>query len=97
MIRHVLTVKWENVSDEKLFINQSATLYSNYYFAQIYVHRPFIPSPRKPSRLPLPSLTICTNAARMCSHVLDVQLQKTGDAVLLNRVGFVLHNLRCFH
>ena len=80
------TVKWDPDRQHKLFMNQSASLYANYYLAQVCVHRPFIPSPRKPSRLPFPSLTICTNAARSCTHVLDVQFQKTGDSVLLNRV-----------
>ena len=85
-VRRVLAVKWENVSDEKLFINQSATLYSKYYLAQIYVHRPFIPSPRKPSPLSFPSLAICTNAARSCIHVLDVQYKRTGMPLFSNQV-----------
>lgn len=39
---------------------------------QILVHRPFIPSPSKPSRIGFPSLAICTNAARSGTHVIDV-------------------------
>jgi len=37
------------------------------------VHHPFIPSPWKPSSILFPSLTICTNAARSCVHVVDLQ------------------------
>ncbi len=71
-------------------MNQSATLYAHYYLLQICIHRPFIPSPRKPSRLTFPSLAICTNAARSCAHVLDVQMKKTDTPFLiklLNRVS----------
>ncbi|KIJ07117.1 hypothetical protein PAXINDRAFT_19682 [Paxillus involutus ATCC 200175] len=54
------------------FFMQSSTLYTNYYLIQIYIHRPFIPYPGKPSLISFPSLTICTNAARSCSHFIDV-------------------------
>lgn len=49
-----------------------------YYHLQILVHRPFIPSPRRPSPLSFPSLAICTNAARSLSHIVDIQRQRTG-------------------
>ena len=61
---------------------QSAMLYSGYYMLQINVHRPFIPSPRKPSRLSFPSLAICTNAARSCIHVLEVHRQTTKGKIV---------------
>ncbi|KAH9917920.1 fungal-specific transcription factor domain-containing protein [Epithele typhae] len=80
-------LKWENQSSaDDFFMGQSSTLYSHYYFAQICVHRPFIPSPNKPSRLPFPSLTICTNAARSCTHVLDIYFQRTGRALTMQRL-----------
>ena len=88
-----LLVKWDPQREDKLFMNQSAALYAHYYLAQICVHRPFIPSPRTPSRLPFPSLTICTNAARSCIHVVDVQTSKTRDAVVFNRVCRLLRRL----
>lgn len=50
---------------------QSAVLYSQYYQLQIMVHRPFIPTAQKPSKLSFPSLAICTNAARAISHITD--------------------------
>ncbi|RPD54024.1 hypothetical protein L227DRAFT_512443 [Lentinus tigrinus ALCF2SS1-6] len=79
-------LQWDPNRENVLFLHQSATLYANYYLLQICIHRPFIPSPRKPSRLTLPSLAICTNAARSCTHVLDIQMQRTGTPLLLNRM-----------
>src|ERR1700761_2308652 len=72
MTSHVMTVRWDPSREDPLFFSQSATLYATYYHLQILIHRPFIPTPRKPSPLSFPSLAICTNAARSCSHVLDV-------------------------
>lgn len=69
-------MKWNPQQENMLFLNQSAILYTQYYGLQITVHRPFIPSPRKPSRSSFPSLAICTNAARSCVHILDVQYQR---------------------
>ena len=66
-------------------MNQSCTLYANYYWLQICIHRPFI-QPSKANRLPFPSLTICTNAARSATHVMETQFQKNGKSLLLNRV-----------
>ncbi|KAI0289724.1 hypothetical protein BC826DRAFT_591621 [Russula brevipes] len=72
-------LKWDttgqNFRDLRWFL-QSASLYSHYYHLQILVHRPFIPSPRKPSPLSFPSLAICTNAARSCAHVVDLQRRR---------------------
>lgn len=71
-------VRWDPNRENVLFLNQSANLYAHYYQLQIAVHRPFIPSPRKPSPLSFPSLAICTNAARSCIHVLDLQYKRAG-------------------
>lgn len=70
------TVHWDPSREDPTFFRQSAVLYCTYYHVQILVHRPFIPSPRKPSPLSFPSLAICTNAARSCSHVVEVGLRK---------------------
>ena len=79
-------VRWDPNRQDKVFMNQSSTLYAHYYIMQIYIHRPFI-QPRKSSRLPFPSLTICTNAARSATHVMETQFQKTKTPLTLNRVG----------
>jgi hypothetical protein len=72
-------LKWDTTGQnfrELVWFLQSASLYSHYYHLQILVHRPFIPSPRKPSPLSFPSLAICTNAARSCAHVVDLQRRR---------------------
>ncbi|KAG6896841.1 hypothetical protein C0992_005744 [Termitomyces sp. T32_za158] len=57
------------------------SLYCFYQHIQILVHRPFIPTPNKPDNsLSFPSLAICTNAARACSHALDIQRNRFGHA-----------------
>lgn len=73
--------------DNLVFLSQSALLYGSYYTIQIAVHRPFIPSPRKPSGISFPSLAICTNAARSCVHVLDVHSKRVGRPLPLSLVG----------
>ncbi|KAG5635679.1 hypothetical protein H0H81_010417 [Sphagnurus paluster] len=70
-------LRWDPTRENDIFFNQSASLYSAYYHVRILVHRPFIPSPRNPrAALAFPSLAICTNAARACSHVLDAQRKR---------------------
>nr|QDK64611.1 cellulolytic transcriptional activator 2 [Ganoderma lucidum] len=77
-------LKWDPNREDETFMNQSCTLYANYYWLQICIHRPFI-QPSKANRLPFPSLTICTNAARSATHVMETQFQKNGKSLLLNR------------
>ncbi|TFK89351.1 hypothetical protein K466DRAFT_584659, partial [Polyporus arcularius HHB13444] len=80
-------LRWDPTRENLLFLNQSANLYAHYYQLQIAVHRPFIPSPRKPSPLSFPSLAICTNAARSCIHVLDVQVKRAGMPTHINQMS----------
>ncbi|KAH0832830.1 hypothetical protein J3R83DRAFT_11755 [Lanmaoa asiatica] len=73
-------LRWDPARDVNTpFFKQSSALYANYYHVQIFIHRPFIPSPRKPSPLSFPSLAICTNAARSCSHVIDIYRKRSGE------------------
>ncbi|KAL0961510.1 hypothetical protein HGRIS_006450 [Hohenbuehelia grisea] len=67
-------LRWDPHRTNRVFFNQSVLLYTSFYHLQIMIHRPFIPSPKKPSSLP--SLAICANAARACSHILDAQRQR---------------------
>ncbi|KIJ13123.1 hypothetical protein PAXINDRAFT_14023 [Paxillus involutus ATCC 200175] len=78
-------LRWDPTreSNSPLFM-QSSALYTNYYLIQIYIHRPFIPSPGKPSLISFPSLAICTNAARSCSHVIDVQYKRRSRASFMS-------------
>lgn len=70
-------LRWDPTREDMRFFNQSANLHVTYYHLQILIHRPFIPSPRKPSPLSFPSLAICTNAARSSSHVIDIHMKRT--------------------
>ncbi|KAI8993823.1 fungal-specific transcription factor domain-containing protein [Trametes punicea] len=80
-------LRWDPHREDTMFLNQSAALYAKYYQLQILVHRPFLPSARKSTPLSLPSLAICTNAARSCVHVCDVQFKRTGKPLLHNRMS----------
>jgi hypothetical protein len=71
-------VRWDPNREDETFFNQSACLHIWYYYLQILVHRPFISLPRRPSPPSFPSLAICTNAARTCSHIIDIQQRRTG-------------------
>ncbi|KAG7448428.1 uncharacterized protein BT62DRAFT_929521 [Guyanagaster necrorhizus] len=66
-------LRWDPNRSYDAFFDQSALIYTVYYNMQIQIHRPFI---HKPSPLSFPSLVICTNAARACTRVLEVQKQK---------------------
>ncbi|KAF7376323.1 Zn(2)-C6 fungal-type domain-containing protein [Mycena sanguinolenta] len=70
-------LKWDPHTDS-VFSKQSASLYASYYHVQIQIHRPFIPSPGRSSPLSYPSLAVCANSARACSHVMKVQSRREG-------------------
>ncbi|KAF9526906.1 fungal-specific transcription factor domain-containing protein [Crepidotus variabilis] len=67
-------LKWHQKHENDLIRRQSACIHAFYYFLQMFIHRPFVPSPRNPSPSSFPSLAICTNAARSCCHVLETFL-----------------------
>ncbi|KAK7020558.1 Zn(2)-C6 fungal-type domain-containing protein [Favolaschia claudopus] len=65
---------WDPERKDVLHFNQSALLYAGFYGVQIMVHRPYIPAPLEASRPgALPSLAICTNAARSCARIIAAQ------------------------
>jgi hypothetical protein len=74
-------VKWPTQESGTTFYYQSATLYITYYYVQIQAHRPFIPAIGETSPLSLPSLVICANAARSCSHILASLLPHDGVVI----------------
>jgi hypothetical protein len=80
-------VRWDPNREQGIFFEQSASLYSTYYYIQILVHRPFIPSPNRPISLPFPSLAISTNAARSCSRLTAVLLQRSTDLGFRHQVS----------
>ncbi|KAJ6500209.1 fungal-specific transcription factor domain-containing protein [Mycena vitilis] len=70
-------LRWDPARKNALDLTQSALLHAAYYNLQILVHRPFIPFPfETPRSGSLPSLAICTNAARSCVRILDIQLER---------------------
>ncbi|KAK1220725.1 Gypsy retrotransposon integrase-like protein 1 [Marasmius sp. AFHP31] len=71
-------LRWDPSRDNDVFFRQSAELYTEYYLLQVLIHRQFIPSPKQPSPLSFPSLAICTNAARSCIRIADIQRRRTG-------------------
>ncbi|KAK0241803.1 fungal-specific transcription factor domain-containing protein [Armillaria nabsnona] len=71
-------LRWDPHCKNSTFLFQSAALYSMYYMLQIQIHRPFL---HTDSPLSFPSLAICTNAARSCSHVVDVHRVQTGIVI----------------
>ena len=66
-----LLVRWDPQREDETFFVQSANLRAAYYFIQIAIHRPFIPSSRKGGSLSFVALAICASAARAFSHVAD--------------------------
>ncbi|CAK5277395.1 unnamed protein product [Mycena citricolor] len=67
---------WDPERKNVLHLNQSALLHCGYYLVQIMVHRPYIPAPLETARPgALPSLAICTNAARSCARIIHTQNQ----------------------
>ncbi|KDN52186.1 hypothetical protein K437DRAFT_34553 [Tilletiaria anomala UBC 951] len=72
-------------SDETILMN-SAWIYTQYYTAQILVHRPFIPDLKSTSPLKFPSLAICTNAARSAGHIFDAIQMRNLVHLVDNRI-----------
>ncbi|KAJ6608507.1 fungal-specific transcription factor domain-containing protein [Mycena sp. CBHHK59/15] len=78
-------LRWDPNRADPLFFDQSVALHCSYYHLQILIHRPFIPMVRKSAPTALPSLAICTSAARACANVVDIQRQRKGRVpVVLN-------------
>ncbi|THU94560.1 hypothetical protein K435DRAFT_756517 [Dendrothele bispora CBS 962.96] len=69
-------LRWDTPHISGIFFTQSAILYTTYYWVQIQIHRRFIPRPGQKSEVSLPSLTICTNAARSCIKVCNTYCQR---------------------
>ncbi|KAJ7710074.1 fungal-specific transcription factor domain-containing protein [Mycena olivaceomarginata] len=66
-------LRWDPNRREETFFDQSCPM---------AIHRPFIPTIREGEPTSLPSLAICTNAARSCSHIAEMsRLRKNGSPV----------------
>ncbi|KAJ6542285.1 fungal-specific transcription factor domain-containing protein [Mycena vulgaris] len=69
-------LRWDPARPDPIFFDQSVALYCAYSHVQIIIHRPFIPMMRKSAPTALPSLAICTSAARTCANMVDVQRRR---------------------
>ncbi|KAJ6452430.1 fungal-specific transcription factor domain-containing protein [Mycena sanguinolenta] len=77
-----LHLRWDPNRQDEAFFDQSVLLYTSYYLVQMTIHRPFIHTIRQGKPTSLPSLAICSNAARSCSRIADVsRLRKNGVPV----------------
>ena len=65
-------MKWDPDNQNLADLEQSAQLYSVAYNVSQLIHRPFIQPADEKSTSSIPSLAICTRAARSCANVLNV-------------------------
>ncbi|KAJ7864940.1 fungal-specific transcription factor domain-containing protein [Mycena leptocephala] len=80
-------LRWDAHRADPVFFRQSVALYCGYYYVQMTTHRPFIPMIRHKAPTSLPSLAICTNAARSCSHIVDVWCKRMNGTPAANLLG----------
>ena len=80
------------VESNKQRVLQSSVMHLMYQYTRITIHRPFVASPTSDSPLSLPSLTICTSAARAVVHLMQAQRRLLPTTVLM--VPIVCHILR---
>ncbi|KAE9390591.1 hypothetical protein BT96DRAFT_925780 [Gymnopus androsaceus JB14] len=70
-------LKWNPQCAHEIFFHESVMLYSTYFWAQIFVHKYFIPRPGQSEvHATFPSLTICVNSARSVIGVLEVHIRR---------------------
>ncbi|KAJ6587705.1 fungal-specific transcription factor domain-containing protein [Mycena sp. CBHHK59/15] len=72
-------LQWDPARADPVFFDQSVALHCGYYHLQILNHRRFIPMVREAAPTALPSLAICTSAARACTGMVDVQRRRKGN------------------
>ncbi|TRM68906.1 fungal-specific transcription factor domain-containing protein [Schizophyllum amplum] len=66
------------------YLDRQVFLLAFYSEAQIFIHKPFI-TPLENSRpVGLPSLEICTSAARACAHALNVHMRRSKHLLPFN-------------
>jgi len=72
-------LRWDPMRKDPVFFDQSVALLCAYHQLQILIHRPFIPMVHKSAPTALPSLAVCTSAARACANLVDIQRRRTGN------------------
>ena len=76
-------LRWDPTRADRQLFEQSAVLYVYYYYCQILVHRPFIPTLKHAESVGLPALAICSNASRSICNIVDTVLRRGRQAGLL--------------
>ncbi|CAK5270071.1 unnamed protein product [Mycena citricolor] len=76
-------LRWNPHGASEAFFRQSVALHCHYHFVQMITHRPFLPILRMDPPTNLPSLAICTNAARACVRVADAWLNRCPESPIV--------------
>ena len=76
-------LRWDPTRADRQLFEQSAVLYVYYYYCQILVHRPFIPTLKHSESVGLPALAICSNASRSICNIVDTVLRRGRQSGLL--------------
>ncbi|KAJ7187395.1 fungal-specific transcription factor domain-containing protein, partial [Mycena filopes] len=71
-------LRWDPDRADTVFFQQSVALQCKYYHLQIYIHKRFIPVLRS-APTGMPSLAVCTSAARACANLVDIHRRRMGD------------------
>ena len=66
-------VRWDPDCKDPVLYKQAASVTARFYEMQIIIHRPFIASEQASV---LPSLAVCSNAARSCARLLQTLSQR---------------------
>ncbi|KAJ7124224.1 fungal-specific transcription factor domain-containing protein [Mycena epipterygia] len=70
---------WDPARADPVSFDQSVALHCAYCHLQILVHRSFIPTVRMAAPTGLPSMAVCTSAARACANMVDIQRRRKGN------------------
>ena len=76
-------LRWDPTRADQQLFEQSAVLYVHYYYCQILVHRPFIPTRKNNESIGLPALAICSNASRSICNIVDTVVRRGRQSGLL--------------
>ncbi|KAF8997064.1 fungal-specific transcription factor domain-containing protein [Cyathus striatus] len=71
-------LRWDPDRTDDRFFKLSGSLITMFYYVQILIHCPYITARGggQPTPLSLPSLALCSSAARSCSLVLEQQMKR---------------------
>ncbi|KIY67873.1 hypothetical protein CYLTODRAFT_375321 [Cylindrobasidium torrendii FP15055 ss-10] len=73
-------LRWDPLREDMVFFNQSVMIYCSYYHLSILAHRPFITKRSPADTRAMASVAVCTNAARVISHIVDCYLKRQPEA-----------------